>query len=110
MTTPSGILAAYRKARTDESAAYAAARQELLADEIELQRRIDALAAKRRLLPPGPVIGADYRFIDTNGANVGLSDLFGRKTTLMTYFWMYGPDRARPCPCLLYTSPSPRDS
>ena len=25
-------------------------------------------------------------------------DLFGDKNTLVTYFWMYGPQRQRPCP------------
>ena len=25
-------------------------------------------------------------------------DLFGDKDTLVTYFWMYGPQRERPCP------------
>jgi predicted dithiol-disulfide oxidoreductase (DUF899 family) len=29
---------------------------------------------------------------------VGLIDLFGDKDTLVTYFWMYGPQRERPCP------------
>ena len=27
-----------------------------------------------------------------------LADLFGRHDTLVTYFWMYGPQRERPCP------------
>ena len=29
---------------------------------------------------------------------MGLRDLFGDKDTLVTYFWMYGPQRERPCP------------
>ncbi len=33
-----------------------------------------------------------------NGDEVGLADLFGEHDTLITYFWMYGPDRDRPCP------------
>jgi predicted dithiol-disulfide oxidoreductase (DUF899 family) len=33
-----------------------------------------------------------------NGEEVGLVDLFGEHDTLITYFWMYGPDRDRPCP------------
>ena len=44
------------------------------------------------------MIGKDYRFIDAAGADLGLSDLFGDHDTLVTYFWMYGPQRARPCP------------
>mgnify|MGYP001029978137 FL=1 len=91
-------LAALRKPSPDESADYARARQSLLAEEIELQRHLDRVAALRRELPPGPLIKADYRFSDANGAEVRLFDLFGDKNTLLTYFWMYGPERARPCP------------
>ena len=98
MPTDAATLAAKRKPRTGESAEYSAARTALLADEIELQRRIDALAAKRAALPPGPVIETEYRFHDMNGESVTLADLFGAHDTLVTYFWMYGPERERPCP------------
>jgi predicted dithiol-disulfide oxidoreductase (DUF899 family) len=81
-----------------ESNAYRAARQALLAEEIEFRRHMTRLAAQRRALPDGPVIRKDYRFKDANGADVSLADLFGDKATLVTYFWMYGPQRARPCP------------
>ena len=77
---------------------YEAARRALLADEIELRRHMTRVAEQRRALPPGPVIRKDYRFKDEHGADVGLADLFGDKTTLITYFWMYGPQRERPCP------------
>lgn len=80
------------------SAAYDAARQALLAEEIELRRHATRLCAQRRALPPGPVIAKDYRFKDEQGFDVGLADLFGDKDTLVTYFWMYGPQRERPCP------------
>jgi predicted dithiol-disulfide oxidoreductase (DUF899 family) len=36
--------------------------------------------------------------MDANGDELGLRDLFGDKDTLVSYFWMYGPQRARPCP------------
>jgi len=91
-------LAAQRTPWQGESAAYAKARQDLLAEEIELQRHIDSVAKRRRSLPDGPVIEKDYRFKDMNGSEVGLADLFGSRDTLVTYFWMYGPDRERPCP------------
>lgn len=91
-------LAAKRKPWPGESAAYATARQELLAAEIKLQRKIDRVAEQRRALPDGPEIEKDYRFKDMNGNEVGLADLFGDHDTLITYFWMYGPDRERPCP------------
>ena len=50
------------------------------------------------MCPPGPVIEKDYRFKDANGEDVGLIDLFGEHDILVSYFWMYGPQRARPCP------------
>ena len=96
--TEASALAARRQPRPGESPEYQEARTALLADEIELQRRIDALAAKRAALPPGPVIEADYRFHDMNGETVSLAELFGAHDTLVTYFWMYGPQRERPCP------------
>ena len=81
-----------------ESDAYRIARRALLAEEIEFRRHMTRVAEQRRALPPGPIIAKDYRFHDGNGADVGLIDLFGNKDTLVTYFWMYGPQRERPCP------------
>ncbi|MDQ8756839.1 DUF899 family protein [Sphingosinicella sp. LHD-64] len=80
-----------------ESADYRRARTALLAEEIALRRQIQRVAAQRRTLPPGPA-PKDYRFLDEQGNEVGLADLFGRHDTLFTYFWMFGPQRARPCP------------
>jgi len=80
------------------SAEYEAARVALLAEEIEFRRHMTRLVEQRRALPPGPVITRTYRFRDEEGAEVRLLDLFGDKDTLVTYFWMYGPQRARPCP------------
>ena len=90
-----------RKAKTPfpgASREYEAARAALLGEEIEFRRHMTRLVEQRRALPPGPVISKDYRFRDEEGAEVGLPDLFGDKDTLVTYFWMYGPQRARPCP------------
>jgi predicted dithiol-disulfide oxidoreductase (DUF899 family) len=81
-----------------ESPAYRQARQDLLRQEIEFRRQMTRLVEQRQALPDGPVIAKDYRFVDENGNNIGLTDLFGNKATLVTYFWMYGPQRARPCP------------
>ncbi|HVI98863.1 MAG TPA: DUF899 family protein [Sphingomonas sp.] len=80
-----------------ESADYRRARTDLLAEEIELRRQIQRVAEHRRALPPGPE-AKDYRFLDAEGRELGLADLFGRHHTLFTYFWMYGPERERPCP------------
>ena len=77
---------------------YDAARKTLLAEEIELRRHMTRLSEQRRSLPPGPVISKDYRFKDEQAFEVGLQDLFGDKDTLVTYFWMFGPQRERPCP------------
>ena len=80
------------------SDAYRDARRALFAEEIEARRLLARIADHRRALPPGPVVARDYRFRDANGDEVGLAGLFGGHDTLIAYFWMYGPDRARPCP------------
>jgi len=80
-----------------ESADYRAARTALLTEEIELRRQIQRVAEQRRALPPGPA-AKDYRFLDEQGNEIGLIDLFSRHDTLFTYAWMFGPERARPCP------------
>ena len=96
---PADELAAKRSAPfPGESDDYAKAREALLAEEIEVRRHLTRLAEQRQALPPGPVVEADYRFVDGNGEEVTLLDLFGDHDTLITYFWMYGPHRERPCP------------
>ena len=96
---PAAELAALRESRfPNKSPAYAAARQALLAAEIEARRALGRVAAQRRALPPGPLVEPDYRFRLADRREVGLIDLFGEHDTLVTYFWMYGPERARPCP------------
>jgi len=95
---PASELAAASTTReVGESAAYREARTALLAEEIALRRQIQRVAEQRRALPPGPV-AKDYRFLDEQGSEIGLLDLFGAHHTLFTYHWMYGPERARPCP------------
>lgn len=92
-------LAAKRVSRfPNETAEYAAARTALLAEEIEARRYLTKLAEQRMRLPPGPVVEKDYRFKDENGRELALADLFGKHHTLVTYFWMFGPQRERPCP------------
>jgi predicted dithiol-disulfide oxidoreductase (DUF899 family) len=87
-----------RPAFTEEGHAYAKAREALLAQEIELRRHITRVAEQRRSLPPGPIIKKDYLFLDADNRQLRLLDLFGDKDALVTYFWMYGPQRTRPCP------------
>ncbi|MGF6770424.1 putative dithiol-disulfide oxidoreductase (DUF899 family) [Paraburkholderia sp. GAS199] len=80
-----------------ESADYRRARNALLAEEIELRRHIERVAAQRRALPPGGVVPEDYVFVGETGP-VTLSQMFGAHDTLITYNWMFGPRRERPCP------------
>jgi predicted dithiol-disulfide oxidoreductase (DUF899 family) len=80
-----------------ESAEYRAAREELLAHEIELRRRTEDVAAARRELPPGGPIPEDYAF-DGAGANgeptvVRMSELFAPgKDTVAIYSFMFPRD------------------
>ncbi|MDB5922549.1 MAG: protein of unknown function thioredoxin family protein [Betaproteobacteria bacterium] len=81
----------------NESDEYRRARNALLAEEIELRRHIERVAAQRRALPPSGVVPKDYRFDAENGP-VNFSKLFGDKQTLAVYSYMYGPKREHPCP------------
>jgi predicted dithiol-disulfide oxidoreductase (DUF899 family) len=96
--TPAAELAAQSPVQIrNESAEYRAARAALLAEEIELRRHMERVAAQRRTLPPGgPVVG-DYRFQTEDGPS-DFAGLFAGKQTLAIYSYMYGPERERPCP------------
>lgn len=98
LTAPQDLATKGRTPFPGESDAYRDARQALLADEIKFRRDMTRLTDQRRALPTGPVIEKDYRFKDENGIDAGLIDLFGNHDALVTYFWMYGPQRERPCP------------
>ena len=91
------LAAAASRPYPNDSPEYTRARAALLAEEIELRRHIERVAQQRRALPLGGE-ARDYAFLDENGKTVGLADLFGPHDTLVTYFWMYGPQRQRPCP------------
>ena len=81
----------------NESGEYREARDALLADEIELRRHIERVAAQRRALPPGGTVPKNYELIGESG-RVTFADLFGDKQTLAVYSYMYGPQREQPCP------------
>jgi predicted dithiol-disulfide oxidoreductase (DUF899 family) len=81
----------------NESAEYRAARTALLAEEIELRRHLERVAAQRRALPPGGPVTGDYRFEGETG-KTDFAGLFGDRETLVVYSYMFGPERARPCP------------
>jgi len=91
------LAAAASKPYPNDSARYHEARTALLAEEIELRRHIERVAAMRRELPPGGE-ARDYAFLDETGKAIGLADLFGRHDTLVSYFWMFGPERETACP------------
>jgi predicted dithiol-disulfide oxidoreductase (DUF899 family) len=91
------LAAAASKPYPNDSSEYRQARTALLAEEVELRRHIERVAEMRRKLPLGGE-PPDYRFKDEDGKTLALADLFGRHDTLVTYFWMFGPQRERPCP------------
>jgi len=73
-----------------------AARLELLEEEKELTRRSDELALRRQELPWVRVDKA-YRF-ETGKGNASLADLFGGRSQLLIYHFMFGPDYTAGCP------------
>jgi predicted dithiol-disulfide oxidoreductase (DUF899 family) len=81
----------------NESAEYRNARNALLAEEIELRRHIERVAAQRRRLPAGGEVTKRYTFQGEHGP-VTLAELFGDKDTLILYSYMFGPKREQPCP------------
>jgi predicted dithiol-disulfide oxidoreductase (DUF899 family) len=80
-----------------ESAEYRAARDELLAKEIELRRQMEAVAVARRELPPGGVVPEDYVFqgerAEGGSTEVRLSELFAPgRDSLAIYSFMFPRD------------------
>src|SRR6266566_9792306 len=73
-----------------------AARGELLAREKELTRRGDQLAAERRELPWVP-IEKKYSFGTDEGPRT-LRELFGGRSQLIAYHFMFGPAYTAGCP------------
>ncbi|WP_027778191.1 DUF899 domain-containing protein [Paraburkholderia caledonica] len=73
-----------------------AARLDLLNAEKELTRRSDELARRRQELP-WVRIDKTYRF-DTEQGIASLADLFGGRSQLLVYHFMFGPDYKAGCP------------
>ena len=95
---PAQDLARHSKKRfPNESAGYRAARTALLAEEIRLRRQLEQVAVQRRALPLGGEVPQDYVFEGAEGP-VRLSALFGDSDTLITYNFMFGPERKQACP------------
>jgi predicted dithiol-disulfide oxidoreductase (DUF899 family) len=90
-----------------ESADYRAARDQLLAAEINLRREVEKVAALRRQLPLGGAVPQDYQFEEASAdaadagsvRSVRMSELFVRpEASLVVYSFMYGPNMAKACP------------
>jgi predicted dithiol-disulfide oxidoreductase (DUF899 family) len=95
---PAQQLAATNQAHyPNESSDYRAKRNAVLAEEIELRRHIERVAAQRRALPSGGQIAQDFAIISETGPT-RFGNLFGDRDTLMVYSMMYGPQRKAPCP------------
>ena len=73
-----------------------AARLDLLEAEKDLTRRGDELARRRQELPWVQVT-KEYRF-ETGEGNASLADLFGGRSQLIVYHFMFGPDYKMGCP------------
>ena len=74
-----------------ESSEYRRARNQLLAAEDELRRLNERVAAQRRALPAGGLVGEDYIFESAaDGSEVRFSELFAPgKDTLVIYHMMF---------------------
>jgi predicted dithiol-disulfide oxidoreductase (DUF899 family) len=73
-----------------------AARLALLEAEKALTRRSDELARQRQELP-WVRIDKEYRF-DTDEGTASLADLFGGRSQLLVYHFMFGPEYKAGCP------------
>ncbi len=90
----------------NESTEYRSARQALLDSELQLRRQIEEVAALRRALPLGGLVGEDYVFEEggrdlddlKTKREVRLSELFAPgKDTLILYSYMFSPAMSQPC-------------
>ena len=73
-----------------------AARLELLEAEKEMTRRGDEVSWRRQELP-WVRVDKDYRF-ETDEGTASLTDLFGGRSQLLVYHFMFGPDYTAGCP------------
>jgi predicted dithiol-disulfide oxidoreductase (DUF899 family) len=86
------------------------ARIELARAEQQLHDQLWAVAAARRELPPGPVLGEYFLAegpadlgLDGPVARTALRQLFGEHETLLIYHLMFAPEDAAACPmCSLW--------
>jgi len=72
------------------------ARLALLAEEKELTRRSDELAQRRQALP-WVRVDKEYR-LETEAGSVSLADMFQKRSQLLVYHFMFGPEYSAGCP------------
>ena len=72
------------------------ARKEFLAEEKKFDKLRDGIAKKRRELP-WEKVEKSYVFEGPNGKE-SLADLFGKKSQLLVYHFMFSPDASAGCP------------
>ena len=82
--------------RTGTEEEFAAARDQLLAEEKEHTRRADELAEKRRALPR-VLVEKEYELETADGTR-SLADLFDGRSQLLVYHFMFGPTYEAACP------------
>jgi predicted dithiol-disulfide oxidoreductase (DUF899 family) len=82
--------------KTGTRGEWLAARLELLEAEKALTRRSDALARQRQELP-WVRIDKEYS-LDTDDGTASLADLFGGRSQLLIYHFMFGPEYTAGCP------------
>lgn len=82
--------------RVVSQAEWIAARKELLAKEKDLTRQRDALAEERRKLP---WVKVEKKYVfETASGKKSLAELFGGKSQLAIYHFMFGTDWEQGCP------------
>jgi predicted dithiol-disulfide oxidoreductase (DUF899 family) len=72
------------------------ARRELLAEEKAFNKARDALSERRRALP-WVLVDKPYSFEGPNGPQT-LAELFGPRSQLLVYHFMFGPEWEQGCP------------
>ncbi len=92
ISTPVSPLAGHRIVSRDQ---WLRERLALLAEEKDLTRRVDALAAKVRDMP-WVKVEKDYTF-DTPNGKVRFADLFGSSSQLVVYHFMFDPTWSQGC-------------
>ena len=84
------------KHKTGTQEEWLAARLELLRAEKEHTQRGDELTRQRQELP-WIRVEKDYRF-ETDAGSASLADLFGGRSQLLMYHFMFGPEYTAGCP------------